>query len=382
MVKIDTGFKFSLDISIKAPGDLTYVENTVKHAATWFDHIKVVDRSRRSFGAQGSQDPLQAWDITFECATIKDACDEIWKYKQSLESLSPLVGYMQMFNFDFTKSNIVVEASNSQVFRDLMVELLDWVLMVSPGMAVICTRTRTVNLKALDEFVEACIKYNNTKHGAKVSTGVAYVERIVLSKALMEDPEVALYLKSPNNRVYYDRYVANLKTGTARMNVNQTKNTMANDETEVVATLGNWTMVSDKDDMVTKLQFNIVPYLLRELEKIHGYIRPKSFSDDQLLKFSYTHLPWVFKIKCADSILAAKLCLLVVDLKVNLQDSLGNINFSSQMHRLAKQDLDMYFKNLSIKDADDEYKHEEEYHVVQDPEFDHVDAQAGSSKDG
>ena len=60
MLKMDTGFKFSLDISIRPPLYLTSVEHTVKQAAYKYKNIKVVDRSRRSHGAQGSQDPLQA----------------------------------------------------------------------------------------------------------------------------------------------------------------------------------------------------------------------------------------------------------------------------------------------------------------------------------
>ena len=122
------------------------------------------------------------------------------------------------------------------------------------------------------------------------------MERIVLSKALMEDPQVAQKLKSSNNRVYYDRFLSNQTHHGHRMPIHERKNAMANDDTEVVATLGNWTHVPEKADMCLKLQECIVPFIMYNL-KANGYTNPMQLTDDQMLKFSHTHLSTVFKLK-------------------------------------------------------------------------------------
>jgi hypothetical protein len=306
---------------------------------------------------------------------LVDACTQVYMFWQSLASMSPLVGFVDQCNFDHTKGNVVVGVTNSQTFRDLQ-KSLDWVYMVAPGMAVICTTQRIEDLDTLDQFVATCVAYNRSKNKARVNTGATYAERIVLSKALMDDPQVAQKLTGPNNRVYYDRYESYRINMGDRMNIQEGRSLQAVDETEVVATLGNWTHVTDKADMVAKLQACIVPYMINQL-KAKGWVNKENTKEEVILRFTHTHLPTVFKLKCMDSRIAEMVCLGIIDVPVSLKDCTGNINFSSNFHRLAKQDLTSYFSNLAIKDATDEYSNYTDYQEEQMGQGEHV----GSSMD-
>ena len=99
----------------------------------------------------------------------------------------------------------------------------------------------------------------------------------------------------PNNRVYYDRLQSYKSNMGARMNIQEGRGLQAVDDTEVVATLGNWTHVTDKADMVAKLQACIAPFIVNQI-KAKGWVNTENLQDEIIMTFTHTHLPTVFKL--------------------------------------------------------------------------------------
>ena len=82
-----------------------------------------------------------------------------------------------LLNWD-SQPAVLLEFVNSQALRDLMREkAIDWVYLVSLGMAVVSAIPTLLNVEALDILVEKIKVYNTKFQKLKASQGGYYVER-------------------------------------------------------------------------------------------------------------------------------------------------------------------------------------------------------------
>jgi hypothetical protein len=226
----------------------------------------------------------------------------------------PLMG--PSWNLHIDRSNkIIVEVTNSQVFRDLVnLEVLDWVFLLAPGMASVDPRGGVESLADLNQLVEYFKEYNSKKKG-KASQGTFFVERLVLSSTLMAAPDIASTLKDPHQRVYWDRNAH--KDSSAHLNIPGAKSLQASDASEVIVFLAGWHSTSSKDTKNANILENVVgPYLAKIMES-----KGVPMVDKNPFTWFPTQSQSTWKLKCATVDMAAWLCKAVIDMPVRLQDA-------------------------------------------------------------
>ena len=86
---------------------------------------------RQSWGSF-SQDKTVYWDITVNVTGLEEACNEAEVFWGNFHHMTPLIGYVNMFNIDQVRT-IFLEVTNSEVLRILSRQgYITWVLIVAP----------------------------------------------------------------------------------------------------------------------------------------------------------------------------------------------------------------------------------------------------------
>jgi hypothetical protein len=86
---------------------------------------------RQSWGSF-SQDTMVSWDITVNVTGLEEACNEAEVFWGNFHHMTPLIGYVNMFNIDQVRT-IFLEVTNSEVLRILSRQgYITWVLIVGP----------------------------------------------------------------------------------------------------------------------------------------------------------------------------------------------------------------------------------------------------------
>jgi hypothetical protein len=80
---------------------------------------------------------------------------------------------------------------NSRALTKLVKDnVLDWIYLVSPGMAIVQPRPPIDGITTLDAFVEKIKEYSTSLGKKKAREGGFYIERVVINKKLMDDPAI------------------------------------------------------------------------------------------------------------------------------------------------------------------------------------------------
>jgi hypothetical protein len=101
----------------------------------------------------------------------------------------------------------------------------------------------------------------------------------------------------------------------------------------------------------TILDNTITPWIYKNIEHKN--------MGEAVIEWVATNQVNTWKVKCNKVEIAHYLCTGLIDLQVKQADQTANINFKSHWHPTAGTDLKAYFTRFMIKDADDEYKHNE-----------------------
>ena len=72
---------------------------------------------RQSWGSF-SQDKMVSWDITVNVTGFEEACNEAGVFWGNFQDMTPLIGYVNMFNIDQVPT-IFLEVTNSEALRIL-----------------------------------------------------------------------------------------------------------------------------------------------------------------------------------------------------------------------------------------------------------------------
>jgi hypothetical protein len=179
----------------------------------------------------------KAWDITLNVETLQEANKIACWLWEVLKDDSPMMAPHDLLNWD-SQPAVLLEYVNSQALRDLTkTEVIDWVYLVSPGMAVASASPTLVGVEPLDILVDRIKDYNSKFNKLKASQGGFYVERVVLSKALMQIPSILSKMKGQQNKVYWERNEAR----DPKRYVKEAKTSDPQNSQEVVVTLNNST---------------------------------------------------------------------------------------------------------------------------------------------
>lgn len=287
---------------------------------------------------------IQAWDIHFLTATVEEGNKAANYFWAPLQDLNPLMAPCEMFNWDY-KCLVVLEVTNTNVYLEMQTqEVLDWVYLVAPGLAVVAVRGGTESLKDLEDFTDTCVTYNSKWGKTKANQGAYFAERIVLSKALLKLPELVAKQGDSNNRVYWDRNAA--KASSALLEDSKAFPVLTSHE--VVVTLNNWHFMGNRELTKKNLETIITPYLITQC-KAKGVVADLNFTWHQ------TPQATTWKLNTHNDEAAKIICTCIIDVQVTQQDQMANLNFKSNLHKLGQGDLQQYFGNLAIKNVQDEY---------------------------
>ena len=129
LLEVNTGFRFNIDFK-------TEEREPVKEIMTKLppnDKLCVNMNYRQSWGSF-SQDKMVSWDITVNVAGLEEAYNEAEVFWGNFQHMTPLVGYMNMFNIDQVRT-IFLDVTNSEALRILSRQgYIAWVLIVAPKM--------------------------------------------------------------------------------------------------------------------------------------------------------------------------------------------------------------------------------------------------------
>ena len=143
--------------------------------------------------------------------TINDANTTACWLWHVLKDLCPLMGPHEMLQWDNFMEYVLLEYINSKALTKLVNDgVLDWIYMVSPGMAIVQPRIPVDGITALDAFVEKIKEYNTSLGKKKAREGGFYIERVVIGKKMMDDPAIkaAIGDTTASKAVYYERMEA------------------------------------------------------------------------------------------------------------------------------------------------------------------------------
>ena len=86
---------------------------------------------RHSWGSF-SQDNMVSWDITVNVTGLEEACNETEVFWGNFHYMTPLIGYVNMFNIDQVRT-IFLEVTNSEArMISSRQGYITWVLIVAP----------------------------------------------------------------------------------------------------------------------------------------------------------------------------------------------------------------------------------------------------------
>ena len=101
---------------------------------------------------------------------------------ECLKDLEPMMAPHEHLQWEVTNL-ILVELVNSKALRTLQDQKeIDWMYLVSPGMAIVQTNPRLQGVTELDEFVQKVKEYSASLGRKKARDGGYYLERAVISK--------------------------------------------------------------------------------------------------------------------------------------------------------------------------------------------------------
>jgi hypothetical protein len=212
-IDLSLGYKFSLDFQLTGNrASMWSLELALKAAVqqlnSYCDNkVNLQTSSRRGFGNQ-TWDQMQAWDLTIAENNIDQACgimcqlvDELWEY-------NPTAGYQYSFShFEMFKSPLVEFTHSDAIFGLKKKNLIVWVYFVSSQMAIVDFTKGTDTGEALEQALQACIAWNReqTKQYKETAKQGSFIDRIVLSKAMMEEPSIKALMHDTKDRIFWDK---------------------------------------------------------------------------------------------------------------------------------------------------------------------------------
>ena len=279
--------------------------------------------------------------------TIDEANQAACWLWESLKDVEPMMAPHEFLQWDATNL-LLLEFVNSKALLVLQEKkALDWIYLVSPGMAIVQANPQVQGITELDDFVQKVKDYNTSLGRKKARDGGYYIERVVISKTLMEMESIRSNMKEPTSKVYMER----MEARDPKSYVNSSKTAEPSNSSEVVVTLNNFHYTKDQNMMKSLLENHVTPYLVGLL-KTKGII-PTSFSDDCLTWVpTQTMITW--RLITPTQEVSNYLCTHVVEKAVVFQDMQGHMQFRSKFHMLAKTDVQQYFANKMILDVSDE----------------------------
>lgn len=275
------------------------------------------------------------------------ACWLWWK----LGELDPMMGPHEMLQWD-NAPWVLLEYINSKALTKLQDDgVLDWIYLVSPGMAIVQPRPPIQGITDLDAFVEKIKEYNTNLGKKKAREGGYYVERVVINKGMMNDPAIkAVIGENPGWRaVYYER----MEARDPKQFVHRSKAAEARTPSEVVVTLNNFHYTKDVNLMKKLLEDTVTPYLVGIL-KVHGIINPDHDNDCLTWVPCGTMVNWRLLTPSEEA--SNYLCKHVVEKAVMFQDMAGHIQFRSKYHALAKTDVQHYLQTKMLLDVTSQHE--------------------------
>ena len=83
---------------------------------------------------------------------------------------------------------VAVEVNNSEALRQIQSQsMVDWVMMVAPGIAIVVCNPPIANLETLKQFITYGVECNKGWKGQRVYDGASYCESMVLPKCLTNE---------------------------------------------------------------------------------------------------------------------------------------------------------------------------------------------------
>jgi len=159
---------------------------------------------RQSWG-NFSPDNMVSWDTTVNVTGLEEACNEAEAFWGNFHHMTPLIGYVNMFNIDQVRT-LFLEVTNSEALRILSMQgYITWVLIVAPTMASITMKSSiAMGLEGLDELAHIIQAHNKTFKGTNVKDGGYFVDRVVLGKPWLDMQEA--HARAQGSRVFWGRF--------------------------------------------------------------------------------------------------------------------------------------------------------------------------------
>ena len=95
---------------------------------------------------------MQAWDVTVHYDSVEEAYVKSEEFWDLLSHHKPLMGFNYVFTQLEAMGCAILDVTYSYVLRELTTRnILGWVYMVCPGMAVVCGTKTIDNIEALNK---------------------------------------------------------------------------------------------------------------------------------------------------------------------------------------------------------------------------------------
>ena len=308
----------------------------------------------------------QAWDITFTMDDLEEssqAANELW---QLMSHRQPLMGPHDMLNWNH-RPWIILEYVNSQTLKDLQMgneqeRTIDWAYLVCPGMAVVAPTGGVEDLTTLEACIEKIKKYNSRYKMLKASEGGFNVERVVLSKCLMNMPGISSHLKGPKNKVYWERERNQMRD--PKNYVQQSRTSEAQDNTQVQVQLNNFHYTPDRNFIKKILEDKVSPFII-DLLRSKMVISPQE--GPEILTWVPSQHINSWRLLTPRAQVANHLCTVVVERAVELPDMKAHMQFKSTFHKLAKTAVQTFLASKAIQDIESNEKEHEVGEALESP---------------
>jgi hypothetical protein len=256
---------------------------------------------------------------------------------------------MDQLNWD-KGHNILLELSRSTVLLDpLWGDMLPWILMVSPGRAMVWTNPLCETKEDLDKLV-GVIKAINAKSKAKIAEGGLKVDRVVLSWMLAKKDCIRQEV-SADTRTYWDRHAGQHPGDDAARPGKAVETNL-----DVLATLTNFHYTDNKDYMINEVMKNcVVPYICKKMVVDKIITLEQSLDPEKVLQVKPSKSLVNFTFTCATEHVAGWMCCRLKDVQVQQADTVATISFKSHMHQPLQQDWVRHFHQLAIKDISTDF---------------------------
>jgi hypothetical protein len=215
-------------------------------------------------------------------------------------------------------------------------------------MAMVVTDPRIKNKEALDEFI-TMVRNVNTMEKKKVADGGLFINRVVLSRKLADQPDIKEAVQN-DGRTYYDRYEEK-EVGKKPTEWN-TNALVIDNHLEVMCQCSNFHYTSHKDWMLNNvLNTTLKEYLTnRALKEMVITEEECTQHNGEIFIFYGTSNMVMFKLVCITEKLEHWLRCTVKDQPMTQQDSIANITFKSPFHQPMGEDWADHMKRLCITD--------------------------------